>query len=311
MRFAPVLIAITGALTVQIPDRPAHETISIPGETPEYFLNRVTQMSVGPDGQVLVVDLGEMVIREFDSQGRYVRAIGRRGRGPGEFQSIALGWLADTLYAIDAALGRVSYFASNGQFLRDSSLPRFDLRDAQSPAVAIRLVRGGGAIGVPRVTGRASDPRRGPPVIAVLGLGPGGVRHLATVSVAPGDVFVMPPPRPQDGPVLISRSPLGRLLARGHVWTTTADGTLFLANADPPRHMFIVTAIGFDGDTAFRREFPYEPIPVPKHLVDSLVLRQARVLRMLPLRVAERSVRDAFQPIDGFPPVSRILASAD
>ncbi|HET7039926.1 MAG TPA: hypothetical protein VFH97_08555, partial [Gemmatimonadales bacterium] len=50
---------------------------------------------------------------------------------------------------------------------------------------------------------------------------------------------------------------------------------------------------------------------MPERLVDSLVMVQARMLRGVPLRAAERSVRDAFRPIRGFPPVSQILATAD
>jgi hypothetical protein len=303
-------IATLAALASQVAERPARETVTIPGETDQYFLNRVTQVSVGPDGRVLVVDPGEMVIRQFDSLGRYVGAIGRRGRGPGEFQSIAVGWLADTLYAIDAALGRVSYFDGSGKFLRDSLLPRFDLPDAKSSLVVVRLLRGGRAIGIPPITSRGSDPRA-PLVRPVAGLGPAGVRRLATIGVWPGEVILIAPPRQDWGPILVPGSPLGRLVTRGHLWTTTPSGTLLLANADPAEHEFVVTAITFDGDTAFRRVFGYDPMPVPERLVDSLVLRQARVLRGIPLRVAERSVRDAFRPIKDFPPVSHVLASAD
>jgi len=77
------------------------------------------------------------------------------------------------------------------------------------------------------------------------------------------------------------------------------------------QHEFVITAITFDGDTAFRRRFGYDSIPVPERLVDSLVLQHARRLGGIPLRVAERSVRHAFRPIKDFPPVSHVLASGD
>lgn len=305
-----VFIAALAAFPSQAPERPARETVTIPGETDHYFLNRVTQVSIGPDGRVLVADPGEMVIRQFDSLGNYVGAIGRRGNGPGEFQSIAVGWLADTLYAIDAALGRVTYFDGSGKLLRDSLLPPFNLPDAQSPLLVVRLLPGGGAIGIPRITSRDYDPRT-PLVRSVGGLGPGGVRRLATIGVWPGEVILIPPPRPDAGPVMVTGSPLGRLVTRGHLWTTTPSGTLLLAHADPDQHEFVITAVTFGGDTAFRRRFGYDPIPVPERLVDSLVLQHARRLGGIPLRVAERSVRDAFRPIKDFPPVSHVLASAD
>lgn len=109
--------------------RLGREGVRIHSETSQYLLNRVTQVSVGPDGRVVIVDLGEHVIQQFDSAGGYLGSIGREGRGPGEFQGIAVGWLADTLYAIDAALGRVTYFDAGGARLRDSLLQSVTLRD--------------------------------------------------------------------------------------------------------------------------------------------------------------------------------------
>jgi hypothetical protein len=58
-------------------------------------------------------------IEVFDADGNPVRAIGGRGTGPGQFDRVfGLGWVADTLYAIDFGQRRVSYFTPEGELLR-------------------------------------------------------------------------------------------------------------------------------------------------------------------------------------------------
>jgi hypothetical protein len=55
----------------------------------------------------------------FDPQGKYLKTIGRKGNGPGEFQSIGeLSFLPDGRYLIlDWEQNRVSFFSANDQFL--------------------------------------------------------------------------------------------------------------------------------------------------------------------------------------------------
>src|SRR4051794_18935210 len=60
---------------------------------------------LGPDGRVYVLDRVDRAIRVFDPTGRLVGTIGRRGAGPGEFQSInSFGWVGDTLWVMDGSL---------------------------------------------------------------------------------------------------------------------------------------------------------------------------------------------------------------
>jgi hypothetical protein len=72
------------------------------------------------DGFV-VADAGTGTLRFFDAAGKPTRAVGRPGRGPGEFQY--LGWAGvlagDSVAAWDMSLRRVSIFGPDGRYARD------------------------------------------------------------------------------------------------------------------------------------------------------------------------------------------------
>jgi len=75
-------------------------------------------------GRIYVADVGQAHITVFDSAGRYLHTIGRRGSGPGEFnQPMQMGVRpGDTLLVFDVGLRRLSEFAPDGRFLRQQVL---------------------------------------------------------------------------------------------------------------------------------------------------------------------------------------------
>src|SRR5687768_3681092 len=76
------------------------------------------------DGRIVVANGGTSELRFFGSEGKWVKSVGRRGGGPGEFE--ALGWLdvgaGDTLRTYDWSLRRLSVFSPDGDFVRPVSL---------------------------------------------------------------------------------------------------------------------------------------------------------------------------------------------
>ena len=76
------------------------------------------------DGQLVVANGGTYELRYYDSQGAFLRTVGRRGGGPGEFQS--LGWMRrladDSLITYDLRQLRFSIFAKSGVFVRSFRL---------------------------------------------------------------------------------------------------------------------------------------------------------------------------------------------
>jgi len=94
------------------------------GDTDSIFISRVSGIDVADDGTLFMADRSEAVIHVYDGSGGYQTSIGRRGEGPGEFQTIVQPELSDgSLFVLDLDQQRVSVFdAENYSFRRSFSL---------------------------------------------------------------------------------------------------------------------------------------------------------------------------------------------
>lgn len=84
---------------------------------PEEYVLFPTSVSADGEGRIFVSNQREGEVRIFDAQGRYLRRFGRRGNGPGEFNSNSWGWFHVRPVA--------------GQRLTVEDLPRLRIFDAQ------------------------------------------------------------------------------------------------------------------------------------------------------------------------------------
>ncbi len=88
-----------------------------------YMFNRVGQIAVDRQGRLHVAD-GAMRIRVYGPDGKFIRAFGRRGQGPGEFTSIDRLWFAgDTLVVTSLGARRATLISP-----ADDMLATWDLR---------------------------------------------------------------------------------------------------------------------------------------------------------------------------------------
>ncbi len=72
-----------------------------------------------PDGGVVVADLGLSSLRYFGPRGEFLRAVGRKGSGPGEFDYIAtMLRCGDSLYVEDIGQQSVMVYATDGTLAR-------------------------------------------------------------------------------------------------------------------------------------------------------------------------------------------------
>lgn len=86
------------------------------------------------DGRIVVANTGSNELRFYEAGGRFVRAVGRRGRGPGEFRGLrrVYQFTPGTLLALDGT-GRVSMFDTAGVFLGVSPIDSVS-QEEQFPA---------------------------------------------------------------------------------------------------------------------------------------------------------------------------------
>lgn len=170
---------------------PADSGVTIGREDagPKYQLFNVLSAIRRPDGAIVVGD-GTGELRFFDAAGRFVHAVGRKGRGPGEFQlpNRIARIHGDSLAVWDATLQRMTVFDSAGVLGRTAE-PRFGA--GFFPDVVAIFGDGGVAIKTgsnARAMGRRSGMVEDSAGFAVLGPDGAMVRDLGRIPA--GEVYV-------------------------------------------------------------------------------------------------------------------------
>lgn len=96
-------------------------TSGVAGEDATHF-DQPTDVAVAPTGEIFVADgYGNHRVVKFDAQGQFVKAWGKKGAAPGEFDlphSIAMD-SKGRLYVADRSNGRVQIFDGDGKFLAE------------------------------------------------------------------------------------------------------------------------------------------------------------------------------------------------
>ena len=83
-----------------------------------YMFQGVSQAFRMDDGTIVVVDRLASQISLFDPAGVFIRNLGGRGEGPGEFQFLQYAWArGDTILVSDGLLSRISVFDRSGNVL--------------------------------------------------------------------------------------------------------------------------------------------------------------------------------------------------
>lgn len=106
-------------------DTPTFRVGSLDGPE-EFTFGRVSDVAVGPDGRVYVIDFQATEVRVFGPDGAFLFRFGRAGDGPGEFRwPDGLAFTRDGSLAVrDARLFRITTFSPDGEYLRDFRIQR-------------------------------------------------------------------------------------------------------------------------------------------------------------------------------------------
>ncbi len=281
-------------------------------------LSRVDFMAISPDGDIVVTQPQDGYLKVFGDDGA-VRTVGRSGAGPGEFTNVTrIGWIGDTLWALDGGLRRATRFDRDYALLGSTPDPlTITIGDAPADSSAanagafVQAVLPGGDL---RVAAPFSASH--PPAWAAgldsgstpfLRVTPEGqiVRLLAVQSADRCEVRYA---------IGATGSGVTNVPFCAHPLDTSWDGgaDLGLLSVTPPEQgdpSYSITVVTPSGDTAFTREFSYTPIPVTQHAIDSLdVLLEQSYAKVPP---AMRNARPHPTPAETFPPVDRIVLGRD
>jgi len=88
-------------------------------------LEALEAVEVGADGSIYALDGSTNALHAFDAGGRHRWSVGRRGRGPGEFESpVGLAWAPDgRLWVIDPGNQRATVIGQDGRIVGTRVLP--------------------------------------------------------------------------------------------------------------------------------------------------------------------------------------------
>lgn len=236
----------------------------------------VNRVLVGPRGEIVVPLRQDMQIRVYDSTGKPLARIGRRGTGPGEFENLwTITWVGDTLWTHDFETLRYAYFRRDGILLRagitasaTSGVPPTASGEPQALLHfdAHGVLADGSVIGTGQMLAgpRGRGEQMSPP--ALITISPAGVARI-----------LGPLPNPMDARYTMRVGGLGNtvpFMIRPSA-SPSFDGMRYATLESSLRTRdsgaFVVTVIRVKGDTAFSRAYPFRGVPIPQRVRDSAI----------------------------------------
>lgn len=291
----PVLSAAAGPATLI-------EELRIDGATED--LVPIGAVAVAEDGTMALTQRQDYVVRFFSMIGKALGAMGGRGQGPGEFASVGrVGWLGDTLWVSDFSLRRITLISPSRTLLRTLT---FQAEAGPAPGDVGRVPTFPFLI----PTGMFPDGS----IHASLQLGAGQDapelfrNHTAYGRVSPTGIVER----------IIARMPIGDVqlnLPEGSVPWPFPNRTIHEVSPDASRTAvavaslegadagtFSVTVLGAQGDTVFSRHYPFESVPIPAGVGDSVIAASASRISHPVLAAAFRRgarVPPVYPPLQG------------
>jgi hypothetical protein len=257
-----------------------------------YLFTRVIDIAVSGSGELLVLDQAAAQVRVFDASGRFLRAIGSRGRGPGELSTFTSGVLlvpGDSVLIPDHAQRRINVFALSGEPVRERTIPSTPGSQSWARAATGRLLFRGVAVG-----------RDGAGNFEIWD----GLLALSDSSAAADTLIAFD----------YARSPLGGpgrprvpLIVNAAFWTQLEDGRIAWSSLDSD-HVRVHDADG--ALRAFFRHAAWEARPATPADHATLVERLQEKLRLMGGDAASVPQLDLIQP-ERLPAITALRAGPD
>lgn len=277
----------------------------------EGALSGIWDVDVSTDGYVFASEPQAAHVIVFGADGTYVRTIGRRGDGPGEFRAPGnMSWTGDTLVVFDFRTGG-NLFNVDGEYLGVVSFKRQTADNPWFGAMPIFLLADGNVMGFAPV-----------PNSAVLD---GARTQQAWLRLTREgellDTLALQRLVGQDVEVDLGQGPITRRhpFASNPLVAVPPDASfMVMVDREPPaggeRPAFRVHRIALNGDTVLSQNVPYLPIELLDSEIDSIAKSigapQAERNGLTEHR-ATALVREQVPWPQYRPPVTNVLAASD
>jgi hypothetical protein len=91
----------------------------------EYAFGQIRSGVLEPGGGFYLFDFNDRQIRRYDRAGKFLNLVGRKGGGPGEYESVSMAVTRDSLLVVfDGQNSRVTYFQPDGKVRSDFPVTR-------------------------------------------------------------------------------------------------------------------------------------------------------------------------------------------
>ncbi len=306
-------VPCTAADARQVAERQATPVFRLGGvnAAAAYAFAQPPRLVVDVDGYIYARLPNDGAVSVFDPDGRFVRTIGRKGEGPGEFQVAAgHGLLGDTLWVINWPTPRVSRFLTNGTHIATSAMPVDYGHAFGGPAGVSALLRDGRALIEPPSPVLGVDE----PIHLPVMLGTPDMRTRDTIAFMPTPRGMFIPsvgvwtfaPIPTPPLVAVASNGSGIAIAE---WSDAAPGVVDLRLVSPR------------GTERWRRSLRFDARVIPASVRDSLIavgveksrrqIDEARRLGSVPRASAESLVERGLSLPRHFAPVGRLVVGID
>jgi hypothetical protein len=300
------------ALIAQTPKAlPVTRELSIAPDVAD--LSAIGSIAVSPRGDILVGQMDDNLIKVFAPNGA-VSTIGGKGSGPGEFQRVTrIGFLGDSLWALDPGLSRINIYGPNFKYVRTFAQPLSAMKAGPEQAMSFftqAVLPDGDLRAVVAFRSKASRPAWAATVDTaatfLVRISPRGEFKQRLLVIPPSQCRISYTFEKGSGTTTIPFCP-------EHVSTDWDGGSgvahVVVEGAPGKAASYRVTAVDDRGTVRFTRSLPFTPIAVTKAALDSVTkLRNESIKNSSP---AMRKARPDPKPYPTFPPIRRVVLGRD
>jgi hypothetical protein len=184
-----------------------------------YMFGNTIYVNADQEGNIYVTDWDRKHVRKFDSHGKYLFTIGKKGQGPGEFSNISVARIdrEGNVYVLDVASRKIVYFDRGGTFLNQRLFAdRFS--DLQfTPGVTCLGIQS-----------KVSEISGIPQIKEIYGIFDGQFKPVVEFFSS----TISPPPPPRPDPQAVSESVSKSIFQPEPLYAMGSDGLIYYGFSD-------------------------------------------------------------------------------